>query len=79
MRTPKHTRPAWECQRKQTAAAVMGGCDVGIITTGMSITITGLVAQMAERRACYPEVLGSIPTFPFKHVKCLSPAVGDLK
>jgi hypothetical protein len=40
---------------------------------------TGLVAQMAESRACYPKVLGSIPTFSLKHVTCLSPAVGGLK
>jgi hypothetical protein len=61
-RTPKQTRPAWECPRKQTAAAVMGGCDVGMISTGISIATSGLVAQMAERRACYSKVLGSIPT-----------------
>jgi hypothetical protein len=40
---------------------------------------TGLVAQLAERRAWYPKVLGSITTFSTKYVTCLSPAVGDLK
>ena len=40
---------------------------------------TGLVAQLAERTAWYPKVLGSIPTFSTKHVTCLSPAVGGLK
>ncbi len=40
---------------------------------------TGLVAQLAEHRAWYPKVLGSIPTFSTKHVTCLSPAVGGLK
>ncbi len=40
---------------------------------------TGLVAQLAERRAWYPKVLGSIQTFSTKHVTCLSPAVGGLK
>jgi hypothetical protein len=36
-------------------------------------------ARSAERRAWYPKVLGSIPTFSTKHITCLSPAVGGLK
>ncbi len=40
---------------------------------------TGLVAQLAECRAWYSKVLGSIPTFSTKHVTCLSPAVGGPK
>ena len=43
---------------------------------GMGIDATGLVAQLAERRAWYPKVLGSNPTFSTKHITCLSPAVG---
>ena len=42
-------------------------------------TCTGLVAQLAERRAWYPKVLGSNPTFSTKNITCLSPAVGGLK
>ncbi len=40
---------------------------------------TGLLAQLAERRAWYHNVLGSNPTFSTKHITCLSPAVGGLK
>jgi hypothetical protein len=34
---------------------------------------------LAKRRAWYPKVLGSIPTFSTKHVTCLSPAVGGFE
>jgi hypothetical protein len=35
--------------------------------------------ELAEHRAWYPELLGSIPTFSTKHITCLSPAIGGLK
>ena len=40
---------------------------------------TRFLAQLAERRARYPRVLGSNPTFSIMHITCLSTAVGCLK